>query len=195
MFFNLVTRLLLALLFTVVIGLNAHAAEGSKYVPMPLPPGMEKCAIARIGNLLLAKDAQEAQEFFLKYSEQNKLGSNAYGGFNWKQFSPKEREVALDLYFNIIYKDTTEATDDQTDLSKTVFDFRLADNPVVKESSGLYHIIASIKLSNKPEPIVAVFITTNTCDVVDIGKGAFASRFVDAGDVDRAMRELRKNKK
>jgi hypothetical protein len=179
-------NLIKILMFTILITPSMLKASEQ------FPKNLENCFDKKVSTLLTLDGTSRAvvKRHFLKTIDPDMLGKRAYGGRNWVNFSQKEKEVALDLYFNILYTKGSSLTEGMKDARNTVILKRLADRPVVRRSSGNFHVVVKITLDNGKSIVAAVLLTKN-CKVFDLGQGGFASRFVESGDVDRRMREVR----
>ena len=189
MFFNKPVVLFVCLVTIIGVPMTTFAET------KPFPTVLESCLDREVSQLfgLNGHDRSIVKKYFLAAIDQKKLGYRAYGGRNWLNFSPAEKKVALDIYFDLLYQEGSSFTQGMKDIRNTVISKRLADRPVVSKKTGDFHIIIKILLDNGKSMTVAVLLTKD-CKVFDFGQGTFASRFVNATDVDQAMRMRRKLK-
>ncbi len=152
-----------------------------------IPATIHACIEQATKEIMLASDRTAAWQVFTRYVDATKLGSRTYGGLAWRNFTQEERAMGLKLFFDLIYSDGQSITEGVRDINNSVINYRAAERPVVKASQGLHHLVVSARLDNGKRVAGAV-ILTESCKLVDIGQGGFASRFLDANDVDAAMR-------
>jgi len=141
--------------------------------------------------LINRKDRKKLYKHFLKSIDSKRLGSRTYGGNTWKHFSPDEKSMGLELYFNLIFRKGSEKSKSIPDPKKVKIVSNLASNPVVKPSTGVLHILVTITVPNE-DSITAALLMTNNCKLVDVSQRKFVSRMLDASDVEHALRNKRK---
>lgn len=171
--------LITTLLLNVFLAFSTQANE--------LPEAIDKCFKTAVRELMLVNrdDRSAVMRLFLKYTDNDRLGANAVGGLTWRNASKEWRAKALDMYFELLYTKGDQLTAGMNDVNNTVINSRLAERPDIKSSQG-YHVVASVQLDNGNSFAVAILVTKN-CKAFDFSQGGWASRFLDASDVDAAM--------
>ena len=180
-------KILQIVLLSLIFFPTAVLAEGK------FPKSIDRCFDRNITKLLTidSENRNELKKLFLQTIDTDLLGKRAYGGRNWVNFSDQEKEIALDIYFNLLFKKGNSLTEGMRDAQNTRIKKRLANRPVVRPGSGQYHVVLKITLDNG-RSISAAVLVTKQCKVFDFGQGGFASRFVDVNDVDMVIRRVRK---
>lgn len=173
--------LLTTLLLTFLLALPVRAES--------LPPDIDKCFRTAVTELMLVNrtERDEVKKLFLKHIDADLLGGRAVGGRAWRDASPKWKAKALDMYFDLLYTDGDQLTKGMRDATNSVITARLAKRPDIKATDGL-HVVASVRLDNGKQFGVAVLVTPS-CKAFDFAQGDWASRFLDASDVDAALRQ------
>lgn len=159
-------------------------------LPVQITVCMEQKIKAFVGTY--GKGRSVGLQMFLTYTDHDLLGGRAYGPRNWKNFSDKEKVVALENYFNVLYQQRRSAIKKVQDPSQVVVTLHIADHPVTRKK-GQLHIIAKAQTGNGHSTVVALLVT-NQCKIFDFGQGMFVSHFVNASEVDAIMRRDRSHK-
>ena len=131
-------------------------------------------------------DRRRIKTLFLANIDTYRLGARAVGGGAWKNASADWRDKALDLYFTLIYDKGSRVTAGMKNAANTVILSHLADRPEVT-GNGLWHVVMQVTLDNHQSFAVAVLLT-DKCRVFDFAQGTWTSTFLDAVDVDLAMK-------
>ncbi|MCA9365680.1 hypothetical protein KC723_02195 [Candidatus Kaiserbacteria bacterium] len=156
-----------------------------------LPQDLQQCFDDKISKLLAIDklNINQVRNLFYQTIERNWLGSRAYGGATWKNWSkePKIQQLALAMYFNLIY---TRGISSTANLNNPTVKARLPDTPYRYENQGIYKVIVSIFSRDKPQ--VFLVITTINCQVIDFGMGdIWASSLIDPATVENKIIELK----
>ena len=147
----------------------------------------QACVQTLATTLFKIHNRQEAYQFFLRSIDERQLGSRAYGGRTWLNFSSVKKEIALKLYFNTIYGNSRPSTGYDPSVPLDIR-MREATRPSVSTRSGLTQLVVTISYQTKrgaTNTLGLAIIVTKQCKVVDVGQGAFASQLMDPNEVDR----------
>ena len=159
----------------------------SKATEQLLPPQLQICFEQAVKEMLLVdrSDRTAIKSLFLRKIDQDRLGARAVGGAAWRNETPVWRNTALDLYFNLLYGKSSVLTEGMHDVNNTRISARLADHPIIKQKFG-WHVVGNITIDNGNHFAIALLISPD-CKAFDFSQGGWASSFVDAVDVDRAV--------
>jgi hypothetical protein len=164
-------------------------ASGMMALADELPTEIDACFRKAVTELMLVEgnDRRAVKRLFLKHIDTERLGGRTFGGRVWRDAPEEWRAEALDMYFELLYSDGDQLTRGMKSAANTEIKPRLAKRPEIKASQG-YHVVASVRIDNGNEFSVAILVTKG-CKAFDFAQGAWASSFLDASEVDAAMRQ------
>lgn len=170
---------LTALFFTLI--------QTSYALPESIPRPLQTCLQQAIEDLMVTDRSSRTavKALFLKNIDADRLGRTAVGGNTWKRADRAWREKALDMYFDLLFSKGNSLTDGMKDSRNTKITMKLAGRPEVPVGKG-WHVVAGVNIDNGKHVSVALKVTP-ACKVFDFAQGDWASNWLDAGEVDRAM--------